>query len=450
MLDLPLILMILALPLLLLASAFFSGCETALFGLSRHQRRALIQKPGNNLVGHAIQTLLDETRALLITLLLGNMIVNVLFFVISTVMLIRLKEHHQVSTAIITVAGLAPLLLLILCGEVLPKLIAAQHGEGWARLGAIPLLVIHRVLAVARVPMGMLIVTPLARLIAPHRMPDTLSAEELESLLEISQQRGVIDPAEENLLQQVLSLNQLRVRDIMTPRVDMHAHMLDDGPASLLELIRATGLTRVPVCRRDLDDVVGMVYARQVLLREPATPEQLAKLVRQVRFVPEIMRADKLLIHFRKQGSTFAIAVDEYGGTAGLVTLEDVVEAMVGPIAGSHEQNDTPMVAPLPDHSWRIRADLPLQELANVFGPVGETHGLATLGGLVMAQLARLPKPGDHVTIANLAIEVESMAGHRIQSLILRLAGPEHAHKPQGESSSLGDSGDSGDTGVKP
>lgn len=419
---------LLLLPLLLIGSGFFSGSETALFSLSQHQRARLARDAG--FVGRTITTLLAETRSLLITLLLSNMTINVLFFVISSVLLIQLQRTEWAGAVIVTVASVVPLLAIIMLGEVLPKLIAARLTMGWARFCALPLYVVHRAIAPVRIFAHVAIITPLARLIAPRQEVPALSEEELESLLTLSQRQGLLDPEEEQLLQQVLELSQLKVRDLMVPRVDMQTFDLNDDPAMLIEMGRSQRMSQVPVCEGDLDHIIGVVHMRQILLREPKSREELQKLVRQVKFVPEQQRGDQLLVEMRKTGTTFAIVVDEYGGTAGLITLEDVVEHMVGNIAGAFEPGGEPEVKYLGPNRWRASAWLSVHEWADFFGHAPTLEGIATLdavstvGGLVMARLGRLPQTGDHVNVGNVRITVERMAERRVETVLIELRNP--------------------------
>jgi CBS domain containing-hemolysin-like protein len=272
------------------------------------------------------------------------------------------------------------------------------------------------------VVLRLLVITPLARLIAPTQRPGELSAQELGRLLELSAQRGVIHPEEEDVLQSVLELGKLRVRDIMTPRVDLVAFGLHRPVGELFALIRATGRSHIPVYDGDVDNVRGMVEARQVLLRRPVDARQLQHLVRQVAFVPELQRADRLLIDFRKRGHNLAIAVDEYGGTAGLVTIEDVAEQMVGDMPGQAMHERGPDIEKMPDGSFRAAAGLALQDWYESFGVSRPTLDAVTLGGLVMTRLGRLPRVGDVVREGNLLLEVEAMDRRRIDTLRVRLA----------------------------
>ena len=417
--------MLCSLPVLLAASAFFSGSETALFFLSSHQRLELRRSGG--LAGSIVWRLLAETRALLITLLLGNMSVNVLYFVITTLLLLRLKNQGGAGTAAMGVVSVAVLLILILIGEVTPKLLATRVAVTWSKLVAVPLMLVHRAVGPLRWVLNLFVITPLARLIAPRHKPAGLSSPVLEALLRISAAQGVIDRGEEQLLQQVLELGQLRVRDVMTPRVDVEAFDLANDPADLIALIRRTHLSRIPIYESDVDHIVGVARARQVLLRRPTTRAELTALIQPARFVPEQQRADRLLLTFRQTGTTFALVVDEYGGTAGLVTLEDVVEQMVGQIAGPRGVPDAPRVESVGPGRWRVGAELSVRHWSEAFGQGQPSADVSTIGGLVMARLGRLPAVNDSTRIGNVDIRVVQMQAQRIAWLELHLAGEEAA-----------------------
>jgi len=422
--------MLLALPVLVIGSGFFSGSETALFSLSNHDRVQMRRAGGP--VAAALMALLHETRSLLITLLLGNMTINVLFFVLSSVLLIRWGQRWPQPTAtqatVLTAASIAPLLVIILFGEVLPKLVAARLTVRWSRYCAVPLLLVHRLIAPVRLAASLLIVTPLARLIAPRSRPPQLSAEELESLLDLSQHHGVIDTDEERLLQQVLELSQIKVPDLMTPRVDLEAFDLDEGPAALVKMARTCRRQRLPVYRGSLDAIEGVAYCRQLLLHPPGSALEMAALIRPIAFVPMQQRADQLLDELRKLNSSIAVVVDEYGGTAGLITAQDITAHMAGGLATSHSDHE-PEVVPLGHNRWRAEAGLSIHDWPDWFGKGRELPGSAehssvsTLGGLVMASLGRVPREGDLITAGNVKLTVDSMDGRRIRWITVELTG---------------------------
>ncbi len=422
MLGLPEITMMIAMAVLLGGSAFFSGSETALFSLTAHQRLRITRE--KSLIGQALRDLLAHTRGLLITLLMGNMTINVLYFVVSTLLLIRFNKNDAIPGSVVAILSIAPLIFVVLLGEVMPKLIAARKTVLWTRTCALPLLIVHKTLTPIRLITNALVITPLARLIAPTDRPSELTPQELAALLELSRDEGVIDVAEEELLQQVLSLSQLRVRELMTPRVDMIGFDIADEPETLAKVVRESGRSRIVMYRDSLDNIEGIAYARQVLLQEPSTEEEVTRLIRQVRFVPDLQRADQLLVQFRKTGTTVAIVVDEYGGTSGLITLEDVVEHMVGDIGGPGDAGPDQLVKQIGDNRWEVGAALSIRDWADAFGHhriLIQDKQISTVGGLVMATLGRIPRVGDTVKLGNVEIVVHEMLDKRLQTLHLRL-----------------------------
>lgn len=419
--DLPLLI---ALPLLLVASGFFSGSETAMFSLSTANRLRLTRRGG--VIAHALESMLQDLQLLLITLMFGNMTINVLYFVISSALVLKLDA--RAAPALAAAGTVAPLLLIIVCGEVLPKMIANLSPVLWLRVTTLPLFVVHRAIAPLRIVLRTLVIAPLGRLFAPRERPPALSADELAALVELSERRGVIDASEEQLLREVVNLSQFKVRDIMVPRVDMLAVEVRTSPDDLAELIRRRGVTKLPVYRGDVDNIIGVVYARQFLLAGAAGGEvDLASLVRNVHFVPELQRVDQLLGVFRKRGIHIAVVVDEYGGTAGVVTIRDVVERLIGEVDVESEEPDTGAAAaePIGPGEWRVSGRLAVRDWAHWFGESAVPAKAATIGGLITAQLGRIPAPGDTVTLGNLALKVESVHRGRVESV--RLSVPAEA-----------------------
>lgn len=418
--------MLMCLPVLLFLSGFFSGSETALFSLTRHQRTVI--KESDTFTGTAVTTLLSETRSLLITLLMGNITVNVLYFVVSTKLLLYLSEEKVIGTAALSVLSVAPLLAIIILGEVLPKLAAARYPANCSRLASMPLLVVHRVISPVRMVASVVVITPLARLIAPSKQPEALSPDELASMLELSQGQGVIDPQEQRMLRQVLELGRVKVDELMTPRVDLDAVDIDNDPADLVAFFKQTKLRQVPAYRGSLDKIEGIIRTRRALLHPPGSRLEVNALIEPVLFVPQQQHAEQLLAELRDKAMTLAVVVDEYGGTAGLVTLEDVAEHLVGEIAGGHDRGDEPMVERVSPGSWRVSAELSTRDWAEAFGKSLPADLQATLtmvktvGGLVMARLGRAAVVNDQVTIGNLVLTVDQIEGRRIEMVTVQLA----------------------------
>ena len=245
-------------------------------------------------------------------------------------------------------------------------------------------------------------------------------------MLSMSRQRGIIDQDEQQLLRHVLELGQIKVRDVMVPRVDIRGYNMDDPVGGLLALARETRLRHIPVFEGSLDQIRGVVMTRRLLVEEPTSKKQLQALIKPVYFVPEISPADHLLATLREQAVTFAIVVDEYGGTAGLVTLEDVVEHFIGDIPGAYERDGQPVVEQISDGVFRVGADLAVHDWVEWFGSnpamAKAASGVATLGGVVLGLLGKAPDEGDQVTLGNMILTVDEVEGRRITSVVVALA----------------------------
>jgi len=402
--------------LLLLASGFFSGSETALFNLSRSQRHKLARSAG--LTGRMIALLARRPHRALYTLLLGNMIVNVAIAALSAVQVLQL-EAAGAPGWLVAVASGVPLLALIFVGEVTPKMLAYGTAERWARLAAGTVYVIGRALGPVLWLLEGALVAPLTQMIAPRRAgePD-VTAEELDALLELSAKRGVIDRSVSELLREIVELTDLRVGDIMVPRVDIVGYDVDAPAEGLAECFRRTRLRKIPVYEGDIDHVLGVVHAKRLLL-EPGA--RLRDLVVKVPFVPETAAVERALLLFRLTRTQLAIAVDEYGGTAGLVTLEDVLEEIVGDIPDPHEAPPGPAVVRVGEREYLLEGNLAVHEWSEAFGMDLSGRRLSTVGGFVTSLLGRLPRVGDRAEYRNLRFTVESMRRRRVGRLRLEL-----------------------------
>ena len=403
---------------LLACSAFFSGSETALFSLKREQIRALENKPTR--AGDCILVLLRDPRLLLATVLLGNMVVNILFYSVSFQML---QGATKLSPWAAGALGVASLALVIVFGEVGPKGLAIAHPEGFARVIAIPLILVQKVLR----PFALLCVrllramTGWVRRFAPQE--PYIHADELKMLVEMAERQQVLDAPTRSMIQDVVDIGQTRVKQIMVPRVDMAVFPIASGRERFLRLFREKPHKRYLCYAGSPDDIESVLFTRDVLLAPHA---DLRELLRPAAFVPETKTVESLLHLFRLQGMDFAVVVDEYGGTAGMVTIEDVIEEIFGEIADESDTVGTE-VRESPDGSYLLEGDLSLATWREVFGHDLPSANVDTVGGIVTALLGHMPKVGDTVTFQNIEFRVESMRGRRVESVRLRLLPEEDA-----------------------
>ncbi len=453
-------LLLLLLLVLLAISGVFSGAETVLFSLTRHDR-ARMKKSANRLDALAA-TLLDNPRHLLTALLMGNMTCNIMIFVLSALLLTRLDFALHIvrpeggvglawwSRVLITLLMAVPPLLVTYVSDVFPKVIGSLNNTRIAPLIALPVATLVNALWPVTRLIDAVVMRPVHRLVGERHTHATFSSDELRELLEMSQQQGVIDVSENQLLQEVVRIADLKVRDVMTPRVDMVAFNLAGGGGgvgggtaeALLALFRKSHLAKIPVYEGQIDNIVGLIYAKALLLEIGATGGSagggagggdlkkidLRKLLQPVRFVPEQQTLERLLVHLRQTRTQLAIVVDEFGGLVGVVALEDVVEQMVGDI---YEQHDAPsnVVQRVGEDEFLVPGDLSVADWMDAFGAKIEATHTTTVAGLLAASLKRLPKEGDQVRLAHLLMRVDSMRGRRVDRVRLKLL----ANGPNGQ-----------------
>ncbi|MHC5061114.1 MAG: hemolysin family protein [Planctomycetota bacterium] len=406
---------VIAMLLLLGCSAFLSGSETAFFNLPRRQIK-IFEASANKLQKLAAK-LLNNPRNLLTSLLFGNMVVNVLFFALASVLSIKVAKQIGPAAGVIT--AVLAFFVLLLFGEMLPKSLAYSHSGQFCIAAAPAGFICTRILAPALRIFDFALVTPLLHLLAvpgeSSGFANTVTTDQFKTLIEASRQRGLISSHENRLFAEVIELGFIKVRHVMRPRVDMIACEITASADKAIQLMTQNSLTKIPVYAKQLDNIVGFLHQRNLLLA-PDTP--IAKLVKKVNFVPEQKTVDSLLEFFRKSKTDMAIVVDEYGGIAGAVSVEDIVEELIGPIESAGPIEPIEQTGP---GRYRLAADIAIHDWAQTFGIDLAQTRLATVGGLVTALLGRIPKPGDKAYMSNLKFTVENVRKHRIETLILEL-----------------------------
>lgn len=407
---------LIVLGVLLVGSGFFSGTETAMFNLTRGQVHRL--KHSGTRTGQLLASLMHHPRRLLQTLLLSNMIVNTAYSAMTAIVVLALVRRGAPTWATLVVASL-PLLVLILVGEVTPKMLAYRFGERWSLLAVAPTAILVRFFTPVVQTIETVIVAPLTRMISPRpTAPSHMTAEELGKILDLSAARGLIGHNTSALLQEITQLTDIHVSDIMVPRVDIVAYDVNDSPVGLVKLFGETHLHKIPVYDGNIDSVLGVVHAKRLLL-DPS--QELRALVTKVPFIPEAANIERALLQFRTNRKQIGFVVDEYGGLAGLVTLEDIIEEIVGDIEEAPQEQHEPPVEQIAEREYLLNGDLAIHEWLDAFRiDLGEQR-ISTIGGFVISLLGRIPNAGDVAKYRNLRFTVEAMRGRRISRVRLEL-----------------------------
>ena len=317
----------------------------------------------------------------------------------------------------------------VVVGELMPKSIALQNPERTALLVARPTLWVEQLFRPfiwALNGLGNLLLRLLGfRRSAEHEKLH--SVEELKMLVDASQEGGVIEPTESEMLHAVFDFGQMSARQVMVPRTEMITVDVDEPLSAAIDLVLQHHVTKFPVYENDLDHIVGILHVKDLVrvLRLPANSRPaLRDLMREPLFVPDTVRVDALLARFRQRKQHIAILLDEYGGTAGLVTLQDLLEEIVGEVADAFEPED-PNVQRLPDGTVRLNGLMLVEDFNDTFGLNLSDPNYETIAGYVMGRLDRIPKVGDEVDVPLneheiLCLRVEQMDGKRIARLVLQ------------------------------
>lgn len=386
---------------LLACSAFFSASEAALFALTPAERKS---------ASRSTLELLAEPRALLAAILLANLVVNTLYFAFASRLLPDAQGWHGLAL------GLGVLVGLLLLGEILPKILALRARRIMARLAAPPLRVLVPLLAPLTRPLLFVLEAAHRGFSSWIRPEGGITSEVLARVLERGAAEGALHEREADLLTGVLELEDIRVREIMRPRVDtLFLDVSGEDRERVTRAALAARLPWLPVIDGEPDHVVGRVNLRE-LVRHPE--RSIRSLALPVRFVPEVASALDLLRGLRAEHASEAVVVDEYGGTAGVVTAEHAFEQILGDLRVEGEEQ-APAVVPLGDGRFRVPGSLPIREWNEAFGLDVVPREFETVGGFVTALLGRIPRPGDKARVGALELDVHEVRRRRVVTVDL-------------------------------
>ncbi len=410
--SLPIPLLFAGLLVLLILSAFFSGSETALMAINRYRLRH--QAKSGQRGARLAQALIDRPDRFIGLVLLGNNFVNILASAVTTLIFMRLAGDAGVlaGTLFLTIT-------ILIFAEVAPKTLAAQYPERIAYPAAYVLYPLLRLLSpVVRLinALAGLVTRPLRRS-ARTLHSDHLGTAELRTLL--GESAVLVPPRHRRMLLNILDLEEATVADVMVPRNEIAGIDLDDPLDRILEQLSRFPYSRVPLYHGSIDQVVGILHPRALLaqLAEGGiTVERLTQLARKPYFVPESTPLMRQLAEFQKRGRRMALVVDEYGEIVGLVTIEDILEEIVGEFT-SEPLETSRRIERLPDGSVRIDGRIGLRQLNRVMGWELPTDSARTLSGLIVDQLESLPAPGTEAEIGPYRMRIDRVEDNVVRQV---------------------------------
>lgn len=398
---------------LLCLSAFFSSAETALTTVNKMRVRTLAE------AGHkqalTLTKVIENPSKMLSTILVGNNIVNLSASSLMTTLTMQLFGSKAVGLA----TGVLTLLILVF-GEITPKTLSTLYSEQialkYARIIYTLMIIFTPVIFfVNQLSLGVLLLLR----IDPNKKKDPITEDELRTIVEVSHEEGVIESEEKKMINNVFDFGDSLAKDIMVPRIDMVMVEVNATYEEVIDVFREERFTRVPVYEETTDNVIGIINMKDLILFDNSEPFSVRSFLREPLYTYEFKKTAELMVEMRKTFNNIVIVLDEYGATAGLITLEDMLEEIVGEIRDEYDQDEEDEVQQVAPGEYIIEGSMKLDDLNDMLGLKLESEDYDSIGGLVIGLLDHLPEDGEEVTYENLRLVVEHMEKNRIDKIHL-------------------------------
>ncbi len=412
---------IIFLVILLFLSAFFSGSEVALFSLDKRKLKS--DSDINPLIGRYLLNLIDHPRRLLVSILLGNTIVNVAASIVAVSLALDILKVTDLSKEFILTLQIVVLtILVIIFGELTPKLWASKNPLAISKLVSIPLYWFSVAIYPVSETLTEFIRTVIAK-IKIDRGKAAISNDEITELAELGHEIGTLAEEEHGIIQSIVSFKSVEVQKVMTPRVDMVSVSADIALPELVNTIKTTQHSRIPLFKKNLDDIMGIIYAKDILkylINKNLNGFDILKLVRKPMFIPKNKMINDLMYEFQEKKMHIAIVVDEYGGTAGLITLEDIIEEIVGEIRDEYDKEENPVVK-VDENKFMVLGRISLDELNELLNTniSTENENFETLAGLILNHTGYIPKEDYNFNLENFKFTVKEVTRKRINKVLI-------------------------------
>ena len=416
---------IIILIILLFFSGFFSSAETSLTTVNKIRMRSLAEE-GNKRAKKVI-IITEDSGKMLSAILIGNNIVNLSASSITTSI-----AYMFGGSAVAAATGIITLLILIF-GEISPKTLATIHSEKLALMYAYPIAFLMKITT----PF-IFIVNSLSRVVLfilrvdPNAKPDAMTESELRTIVDVSHEDGVIESEEKEMIYNVFDMGDAKAKDVMVPRVHMTFADVNSTYEELINIFREDKFTRLPVYEETTDNVIGTINMKDLLLFDNKKEFHIRDILREAYFTYEYKSISELLVEMREAFFNIAIVLDEYGETAGLITLEDLLEEIVGEIRDEYDENEEDDFKEINRFEYVVEGSTNLDDLNDELHTKLESEDYDSLGGFIIERLDRLPELNDEVTtIDGIRLVVESLDKNRVEKVHIYL--PDHFYDENSE-----------------
>jgi len=397
--------------ILLIMSGIFSGSETALFQLKIYRKD----------IPDEIRNLLENPRKLLVSILTGNTIINVIIASLAAIITHDFANSKGFSPSLILIIDVFIVTgFVLLFGEILPKLFANKNGLHFVKIIYYPFKFMSFFLTPI-VAIIYSITNVLVKLFPIKKEKEFDTEEELILLTEIGEEEGTLHAEESEMIQSIFDFHEKNVHEIMTPRVDMVAISSNSSLDEIMDLIKDRQFSKIPIYKKNIDDIKGVLFAKDILPYLTGSRPQinLSLISRQPFFVPENKNIDTLLKDFKTKKTNVAIVVDEWGGTEGIITLEDIVEEVLGEIRDPYDKEES-QLSMLEDGSIIVEGKISIYDLEEETKlEFPEDRDYDTLGGFIFTKFGNIPNIGQQIEYYSHLLTVKKMDGHRIEKVLI-------------------------------
>jgi putative hemolysin len=407
--------------ILILLSAFFSGSESAYFSIPQIEISRLRKQKEKSGAIKRVLFLLEKPRRLLLSILVGNTIVNVGAATVAALFTSKyVPEGHIGKSGSLILEIIIVTIVILIFSEVSPKIFAVKRSLQFAIRVSLPLSAITRILIPITFVFDKLALA-VSTLLGVEKEIPFADEEDLKTLFEVGEENGALDKNEREMIHSIFEFSETIVKEVMVPRMDMISLEKNTPIDAVLSLVKEKGHSRIPVYDNKIDEISGILFVKDLLPYMQGKKEipALIDLMRKPYFVPESKGIDELLRDFQKERVHMAIVVDEYGGTAGLITLEDVIEEIVGEIRDEYDR-EKPLIHQVNENTWLVDGKIDIEDLnENLSLKIPAEEDYESLGGFIFSLMGRIPQVKEEVRFEDLLLIVEKVQGQRIQKVRL-------------------------------
>ena len=421
--DTPGVIQLVSLIVLVILSGFFSSAETALSTVNRVRMRAL-EEEGSKRAAR-VNKVLENYSKMLSTILIGNNIVNLSASALATTLAMRINLAVGIATGILTI-------VVLLCGEIIPKTWAMLSSEkiSLAYSGVIYALMQLLTPVIFLVDKMSNAILRLLR-IDPNKKITTMTEAELRTYVDVSHEDGVIETEEREMIYNVFDFSDALAKDIMIPRINMVTVDVNASYKKVLSIFRESMYTRLPVYQDEKDNIIGLINIKDFILCEDEERFQVRDILRDAHYTYEFKKVADLLIEIREKTTNVIFVLNEYGATEGMITLEDLLEEIVGEIRDEYDADEEELIQEKGERTWLVEGSMKLDDINDELGTDLDSEDYDSISGIIIESLDRLPEDNEEVTLENgICLKVQGITQNRIKKVLLTLPEPKNEEEP--------------------